>query len=152
MRPLVYLAGPITGLTYDEATDWRNLVTEQFGIVGIKAISPLRRKDYLAGVGKIASGDEYRHLSALSTTKGILTRDRFDAMRCDVLLVNLLGAIEVSKGTVMEIAYADAVRKPIVCAIEESGNVHEHAMVSEAISFRCATLEEAVHLTKAILR
>jgi hypothetical protein len=36
-----------------------------------------------------------------------MTRDRFDATRCDVLLVNLLGAERVSIGTMMEVAWAD---------------------------------------------
>jgi hypothetical protein len=79
-----------------------------------------------------------------------MTRDRFDATRCDVLLVNLLGAERVSIGTVMEIAWADLRRTPIVAVMEE-GNVHEHGMVNEAIGFRVTTLDEALNIIKSIL-
>ena len=41
----VYLAGPITGLTYDGATDWRHAVAADLNSVGIKGLSPMRGKD-----------------------------------------------------------------------------------------------------------
>ena len=63
---------------------------------------------------------------------------------------DLLGAERVSIGTVMEIAFAHAYRKPVVAAMEK-GNAHEHAMLCEAIGFRCATLEEAADVARAIL-
>lgn len=149
---LVYLAGPITGLTYDGAEDWRAFAKEDLQRVGIKALSPLRAKDYLRQVAGPLSGtgEEYAHLGVLSTPRGVMTRDRYDATRCDVLLVNLLGAERVSIGTIMEIAWADALRTPIVVAIENSGNVHEHMMVNEAIGFRVPALEQALDIVKAI--
>jgi nucleoside 2-deoxyribosyltransferase len=147
----VYLAGPISGLTFAGCTDWRRWAANELLDAGIKPLSPLRGKEYLDGIGELSpvcAG--YAHLGALSTPKGIMTRDRFDATRCDVLLVNLLGAARVSIGTVMEIAWADAKRTPIVCAIEE-GNLHHHGMLHEACGFMVPTLAEALHLTKAIL-
>jgi nucleoside 2-deoxyribosyltransferase len=146
-----YLAGPITGLDYAGATDWRDHATACLAPFGIKALSPLRSKGYLRGVESFsADGDVYRDLSVLSTNRGIMTRDRHDATRCDVLLVNLLGAERVSIGTVMEIAWADACRTPIVCAIEPKGNPHEHGMVLEAIGFRVTHLDDAINIVKAI--
>ena len=149
---LVYLAGPITGLTYDGAEDWRQFAKDILRDVGIKALSPLRAKDYLRQVGGPLSGtgEEYAHLGVLSTPRGVTTRDRYDATRCDVLLVNLLGADRVSIGTVMEIAWADAKRTPIVVAREEKGNIHEHMMINEAVGFRVTTLEQALDIVKAI--
>lgn len=152
----VYLAGPIAGLGYAGATEWREDASSALEAVGIKALSPMRAKEYLASVerdvGFSATCEEYGHLSPLSGPRGIMTRDRFDATRCDVLLVNLLGADKVSIGTVMEIAWADLRRTPIVCCIEADGsNVHEHCMVTEAIGFRCASLAEGLHVTRSIL-
>lgn len=153
--PTVYLAGPISGLNYDGATEWREGAIADLAAAGIKGLSPMRAKEYLrdqydASGGFSATCEEYGHLSCLSGPRGIMTRDRFDATRCDVILVNLLGAERVSLGTVMEVAWADLKRIPIVCVME-AGNVHEHAMLNEAIGFRCATLEEALHVIKAIL-
>ncbi len=148
---LVYLAGAITGLTFDSAEDWRAMARADLAAAGIKALSPLRGKEYLRGIPALTADCKgYGDINVMSSPRGIMTRDRYDAMRCDVLLVNLLGADRVSIGTVMEIAFADAVRTPIVMAIEPSGNPHEHAMISEAVGFRVPTLEGALHVVKAI--
>jgi hypothetical protein len=148
----VYLAGPITGLNYAGCSTWREAVAKQLKDVGIDAYSPMRAKAYLASLAVLSGhGTEYKDMGVLSTARGVMTRDRFDATRCGVLFVNLLGATQVSTGTVMEIAWADLVRTPIVCAMEKTGNPHEHMMVNEAIGFRVDTLEEAVEITKSIL-
>ena len=147
----VYLAGPITGLNYAGATEWRESVAEQLAACGIKSFSPLRAKQYLSALPSISGhGQEYAHMGIMSQARSVMTRDRFDATRCDVLFVNLLGAKAVSIGTVMEIAWADLCRTPIVCAMEDD-NPHVHMMILEAIGFRCATLDEAVHITKSVL-
>ncbi|MBH0113235.1 nucleoside 2-deoxyribosyltransferase [Novosphingobium sp. YJ-S2-02] len=155
-RYTVYLAGPISGLGYAAATDWRASAIDWLEQHGIQGLSPLRAKDYLshitADVGFSETCEDYAQLSALSTQRGVMDRDRFDATRCDVLLVNLLGATKVSVGTVMEIAWADQKRTPIIALIEaDRSNVHEHAMVNEAIGFRAPSLEEGLHLVRSIL-
>lgn len=151
MNHTVYLAGQISGLNYAGATEWRDDVIRQFEEVGVKGLSPMRCKEYLAGMVDLDKNCvEYGAINCLSSPRGIMTRDRFDCTRCDVLLVNLLGADRVSIGTVMEIAWADLSRIPIVCVMEP-GNVHEHAMVGEALGYRVHTLQEAVDIVKAIL-
>lgn len=152
MRPTVYLAGPITGLNFDGATEWREQVANALAVHGIKAFSPMRAKEYLAALPALSGhGKEYAHLGVLSQARSVMTRDRFDATRCDVLFVNLLGITQPSIGTCMEIAWADLSRIPIVCAMETSGNPMEHMMINEAIGFRVSTLAEAVYVTKAVL-
>lgn len=149
--PTVYLAGPISGLGYIGATDWRFHAIDALAEVGIKGLSPMRAKEYLAGETDLDKNCvEYGAINVLSSPRGIMARDRFDATRCDVLLVNLAGAAKPSLGTVMEIAWADLKRTPIV-AVMEPGNVHEHAMISQAIDYRVDTLEEALAIVKAIL-
>lgn len=149
-RFTVYLAGPISGLTYDGAEDWRAFAKAELKKFDIHGLSPLRAKDYLRGIAALSADCAgYGDLNCMSSPRGIITRDRFDATRCDTILVNLLGAGRVSIGTMMEIAWADLARIPIVVAMEK-GNVHEHAMVTEAIGFRVPTLEEAIHVVQAI--
>jgi nucleoside 2-deoxyribosyltransferase len=75
----------------------------------------------------------------MSMPKGLTIRDRWDAMRCDVLLVNLLGATKVSIGTVLEIGWANAMDIPIVVR-DGAGNIHEHAMLNQITGFRVSTL------------
>lgn len=147
----VYLAGPITGLTFDGAADWRLKATDALAGFGIKGFSPLRAKDYLRSVGELTALCEgYGDLNCLSAPRGIMTRDRYDATHCNALLVNFLGATRVSIGTAMEIAWADLARIPVVVAMEAKGNPHDHGMINEAIGFRVTTIDEAIDVVKAI--
>jgi len=147
MKPSVYLAGPITGLSFDNCTDWRDQVKGWLD-PDITAYSPLRAKSYLLGQTTVKdSYDEY----ILSTQRGIYTRDLYDCRNRDLLFVNFLGAKKVSIGTVMELAWATAFNKPIVLVMEKEGNVHEHSMVREACPMRVETLEEGVFVTRALL-
>ncbi|MBU4332735.1 hypothetical protein KKD19_07210 [Patescibacteria group bacterium] len=152
MKPLVYLAGPILGTSYKECTGWREGVAEQLAIAGIATASPMRGKDFLKKELKIGSKASRCFLEShpLSTRKGTVCRDRFDTSRCDVLFVNFLEAKRVSIGTVMEIAWADMLRKPIIVIMEEN-NIHRHGMLEEVTGFIVQTLGEGVELTKAIL-
>jgi nucleoside 2-deoxyribosyltransferase len=149
---MVYLAGPITGCDYEGCTDWREAVKHELSRAAIKGVSPMRGKEYLKDIGVISgTGEEYAHLGPISLPRGVMTRDRWDATRCSALLVNLLGATRVSIGTVMEIAWADLSRIPIICVMEDSGNPHEHMMVSEAIGYRVNNIPQAVHIIKAMM-
>lgn len=152
---LVYLAGPISGLNYKDCTDWRTYAVSELKKSGIVGLSPMRGKEYLEAIARdvafTSDGDKYAIQGPLSTNRGIITRDRFDAMRCDVLLVNWLGAEKVSIGTVMEVAWADARRTPVVCVMEKAGSIHHHGMILEAIGFQVDTLDQGIHIVKAIL-
>lgn len=126
-----YLAGPITGTTYEGATSWRDSAIAKLAEVGITGISPMRGKDYL--LGKTTISDAYDEF-ILSTQKAIVTRDRWDRQRADVVLVNVLGATKVSIGTMIELGWADATRRPIILIVDK-GNPHDHAMVRELVGF-----------------
>lgn len=145
----VYLAGPISGCDYNTATDWREETAIELAKYGIQGMSPMRCKSYLSDLADLGVEDVHE-MNVCSTPRGIMTRDRYDCTNCDVLLVNFLGAERVSIGTVMEIAWADLCRTPIVVAMEED-NIHKHAMVNEAIGFQTPTLAEAVEIVKGIL-
>lgn len=153
---LVYLAGPITGLSFQGCTDWREYAKKELAQAGIDGLSPMRAKDYLNREVIIqddydARVDIHPLAAVLSSSRGITTRDHWDCSRCDVILVNFLGAKAVSIGTVMEIAWGRAYNKPVVVAIEKEGNPHDHSMVRECIGFRVETLEAGLSVAKAIL-
>ena len=71
-------------------------------------------------------------------------------MRCDMVLMNLLGATKVSIGSMIELGWADAFRKPVVLVIEE-GNCHMHAIVQEIAGFIVPTLDQGIEVVKSIL-
>jgi nucleoside 2-deoxyribosyltransferase len=56
----------------------------------------------------------------------------------------------VSIGTVLEIGFAHAHRKPLVLAIE-SGNVHEHSMVMEIAGFVVNNLPDAIMVVRDLV-
>lgn len=146
-RALVYLAGPISGQSYDAATNWRADAMSMLGSVGIVGLSPLRGKEFLSNEDYIEGTYEHNHLG---TAKGITTRDRLDVRNCDVVLMNLVGAKKVSIGTMIEVGWADAFGKPIVLVME-NGNLHEHPILETITHFRTDTIHEAVGIVKAIL-
>lgn len=147
MNRKVYLAGAISGLSYADGQDWRTYATEKLAESGIDGFSPLRAKDYLAAHGLLTGSYEQ---FPLSTAAGIMTRDHYDCMTADVILMNLLNTQKVSIGTVMEAAWAFAYRKPLVM-IMEPGNLHEHPMLDQAIGFRVDNLDNGLSIVKAIL-
>ncbi len=156
----IYLAGPITGCTYDGCTSWRDQFAEHlalecqrnaethFDFSDLRCLSPMRGKDYL--LTQTSIGDSYPD-TLLSSQRAIMTRDYFDCMRADALVVNLLGADRVSIGTVMEVAWAYSKRTPVIAVMEEQGNCHEHSMLREAFGYRCTTLEQAAYLSLMLL-
>lgn len=143
----VYLAGPISGLTYDGAQEWRGYVKDRLA-PKIAAYSPLRSKQYLRTEGVLEQSYEF---NPLSSDRGIMTRDHWDCMTSDLIFCNLFGADRVSIGTVQEIAWAFAYRKPLVVVMERQGNAHDHPMVREAIGYRTDDLDEAIHVARSIL-
>lgn len=145
MRPKLYLAGPISGLEYEGATDWRESVHEALS-ESIDVLSPMRLKEHLSHEAILH--DRYENANVLSTPRGIMSRDHFDVRRADALLVNLAHSRKVSIGTVMEMAWAYDDHKPIVGMIDER---HRHAMLDQTVSFPVATLAEAIEVAKAIL-
>lgn len=142
---LVYLAGPITGYSYGEVTDWRAYVAERLDS-SIEALSPMRHKEYLLHETSIE--DTYESL--MSTQKAITVRDKFDTKRADVVVANLLGATRVSIGTMIEFGWANGDDIPIV-TIMDSNNLHDHAMVREISGWVVDSLDEAIRVVNTIL-
>ena len=147
-RPLVYLAGPIKGLTYDGATTWRDDAVAFLKRHDIDGLSPMRGKDFLRG--ETFDGRSYSH--PLASPRGIFTRDRYDVRRCDLVVMNLVEAAAVSIGTMFEAAWSVAYDKPLVVVLEADGsNCHNHPFLHEAAGFVTTSLDEALDLAVAIL-
>lgn len=117
---------------------------------GIIGFSPMRAKDYLKKVGTIQAHPDAYNDYILSSAKGIMYRDSWDCATADLILVNFMGATQISVGTVMEIAMGWAYRKPVVVAMEDD-NIHHHAMLDVAAGWICPDLDYAIEITKAIL-
>lgn len=146
---LVYLAGPITGITYGESTGWREQVKDMLD-ESILTLSPMRGKQAIKERSKNGAVAMTYEDSPLSSAKGINVRDYNDCTRADAIFVNFLGATKVSIGTVMEIAWARAFNIPVVCVMEKD-NIHQHAMLNYACGFIVDNLDEGVAILEALL-
>ena len=169
----VYLAGPITGLTYGNARHgWR----KEFALMlpsHIIPLSPMRGKDALMGVEKMVGDPDMYPSNALCAPPGIIARDRNDVRNCDVVVACFLGAMDhPSLGTAVEFGWADAYRKPLVMVVEDDPNlptvdkdgisslvvnhgkernIHLHAFLTEIAGYRTNNLEEAAQIVKCLL-
>lgn len=155
MQPSVYLAGPISGLSYGGCTNWRDHATKVLARRNIRGWSPMRAKDALKELATISGhGNEYAHMGPFATARGVMTRDYFDCTRTDVCIVNFCEAQTISIGTVMEIAWCYQARTPVILACPKGTTqhaLHDHMMVNEAIGFHVETLDEALNVAIAIL-
>jgi nucleoside 2-deoxyribosyltransferase len=144
---LCYLAGPMSGLTYEEAMTWRIYTIEK--LKPIIGLSPVRDCEQFKNTTftQIVAPE---HMDSLHTPRGIMIRDRNDVYRADVVFINFLNAKKVSIGTVMEVAWANRLHKPIVCAIEDN-NPHNHDLILQAIDYRVDSVDEGIRVIKSIL-
>jgi nucleoside 2-deoxyribosyltransferase len=138
----VYLAGPVAGCSYAEATDWRRDVADVLEDVGYTVLSPMRGKDFLKGCPALSPLCEPDFL--LSSPHAVVARDANDVARCDVMLVNLLGAESVSIGSMMEMAWAWWLRKYIIVVMGPE-NPHQHGFVRQCASLVVESMADAYH-------
>jgi nucleoside 2-deoxyribosyltransferase len=154
----IYLAGPITGLSYETARlGWRKDFASMMPPY-IHAMSPMRGKDYLMDEDVLAGDPDMYPEHLMSTPSGIVCRDRNDVKNCDVMVANFLEADVASIGTSIEFGWADAFVKPIVMVVEPDGiiqekfgghivrNPHFHAMMTEMAGYVTNTVEEAANV------
>lgn len=146
----VYLAGPISGLSYDEARNgWR----ERFAHMlppHITPCSPMRGKDFLSDQ-RILSGEPDVYDNVMARSSGIVARDRHDVRTCDAMVACFLGAKDVSIGTCIEFGWADSFHKPIIMVCEKRGNPHIHTMLCHMAAYCVDSLDHAAYLTVKLL-
>ncbi|KKN67760.1 hypothetical protein LCGC14_0457930 [marine sediment metagenome] len=166
-RPKVYLAGPIKGLNYAEATDWRVEARRLLAQQGLDGFSPMRAKHFLKGSLSISTDEFYDNV--IATPQAIVTRDRYDIRTCDMMLINVQGATTASLGTAIEIGWADSWRKPIVIVgidtplpcfdCERVGcgyyspnpSPFKHEFIEALVGYKVETVEQAVQVCRNVL-
>ena len=143
MSKTAYLAGPMAGLGYASAATWREKVTEGLQDV-CECLSPLRGEMLSNGVYSATATDS----SAFNTQNAIIGRDRFDCCNSDLIFMNLLGAKKVSIGTTVELALADASRKPVIVCMEASGNPHDSIHVRGLATYLVEDLDSGIAVAR----
>lgn len=147
----IYLSGPISGLHYDEAArGWRQEAGRIFREAGAVVLDPTALEtEHGEGVPIDPLG---KTDSVMLNWKSITTKDRFYIQQSDLVLLNLLGSSRVSIGSMIELGWADLLRKPVILIMEPENNLHDHAMVREMIGFHAHTLNQGIVLTLTLLQ
>lgn len=148
---MIYLAGPITGLTHDEArhgwrTDFASLMPEH-----IFCNSPMRGKEMLKDWGVLTSGAGYPD-NAMTSPEGITSRDFNDVKTCDAMIACFLeSGGRLSGGTFMEFGFAHALQKPMIGIGPADDPNLQHLMAQRVLGWRVDTLEEAANIVSLLL-
>ncbi len=141
----VYLAGKISGISNEDAVDWREYAKRFLNHAGIDVRSPMRGKEFLKGI--TFTHDMY-HIHPIASTSGVLARDRYDVEHCDIALFNFAVYPTIGRQTIIEIGWADMLRKPIIF-IDPIGLAPP--LFQEMAGFQVDNLDQGLDICKAIL-
>lgn len=134
INKIVYLAGAIAGLHYNDATNWRKELTTKLELAGHTVLDPMRDKEHLANtiVG-------FTHNSDNCTANAIFTRDVSDIDKADIIFCYLT---KHSIGTCWELGYAYANNKYII--VVTTDEFIEHPFLSESANYITTNYEDGV--------
>lgn len=140
----VYLAGPMTGLSHEEADGWRS-DPSLLGALEKHGWKPLSPTD---AVAKPWLKEKYAENVMPSrvhhaTEQQEIALDLWQIHCASAVLANLGEAETVSIGTVCEIAYAFAWDRPVI-VIDEDGSLHDHMFIRQFAAVTVPTLLEGV--------
>lgn len=146
-RRRIYLAGPISGLTYAESElGWRQKIRPL--LPEFDLFSPMRGKSFLANAGPLQGA----YAQPMASGPGILGRDRNDVKNCDLMIACFLEDDgNISLGTAMEFGWADAWRKPVIMVAQPDNFHRRHPMLATSSVYIVEGLEEAAGLAKVLL-
>ena len=114
MRPLVYLSGPIEGMTFGDATGWREAAKARLALHGIEVLDPMRG---------VSTPDDDEHVERWfvdpAKRDGVseTARCRHDVLQCADAMIANFSPGEPGRpfvGSLIEIGWADTVKVPIV--------------------------------------
>ena len=144
LKPL-YLAGPISGLTYEQATIDRSTdaAINEFKLAGYTPLNPLDGYESLAGKGKLPV--EFEELIDGSAEEAVFA----DLHMIDIsaaVFANYSQEAGPSLGTAAEIGYAYAKNKPIVTLLPYSAGygANTHPFITNLSTVVTATWNEAM--------
>jgi len=140
MNKTIYLAGPVGGLTEEEAKGWRKQFADDLKFYAeVKGISPLRAEPPTDGSYDIQnsanSGDE-----CWGSPRAVASKNYFDVTHCDIVVAYLPSK---SLGTVVEMAWAFEMGKSVIL-VSDVPDIADHPLLMRCASWIVPTLEDAM--------
>ena len=127
-KPIVYLCGPIDGLTYRAAAQWRHYVEYTLDR-SCEILSPLRGKE-VEDENHIMQGSSGRHV--LESAAAITLRDLSDVRRADVILV-YLEEDSPGFGTGVELGIALERHTPVILVVPPTHPLRSHPFLQASV-------------------
>ena len=145
-RGTVYLVGPIRGLSYEEATGWRNQAKKELEDCGFTVLNPMSGKENLKGTEDIGvnlkTGDEAKN-------QYIYFSDIHRVNESNIILANMLPkSYRPPIGSMFEIGYAVAKDKTVILVTDDL-YLQKHPFI-EYTCIVVPTLEDAYTLINKI--
>ena len=147
--PHVYLAGPIAGCLEGEAKDWRFYADSLLSPYHVRGISPLRCEPAVDGKYDDAESGQFED-KMFGSHDAIVAKNWYDLNQCDATLAYLPPDYNLSIGTISEIAWAFAVRKPLVIVATDP-KILNHPMTQVQAGWLLDNLEDACEVLGQIL-
>lgn len=148
MKRFVYLAGPVLGMTEDQANDWRKLADNDLADFGIVGISPLRCEPIHGETYEAGYPDE-----RFGTARAIMSKNMFDVKQCDMVLA-YIPKPEPGKhhswGTMQELAWGRAFDKPVIL-VSDDPEIRNHPVINASCGWVLDNLEDAIAVAVGIL-
>lgn len=146
MRPTVYLAGPIEGLTENQAKNWRDDTIVSLDQHNIQGISPLRCEPAINGRYDVPdNGQELDR--RFGTPQAIFAKNRHDTTNCDMMLAYMP---KKSVGTLIEMGWAFEAGKQIILCTRDDDMIN-HPVVMGCAGWHVLWLSDAVDIIIGML-
>ena len=140
----VYLAGPVSGLSYKEATEWRKTWSEELEPIGINCLDPM------AGISeedfKAYEDDCYR--GGLLSEEAVTARDYLYLSRSRLIVMNTLQTPTISVGCAIETGWARALDIPMLWLERDPW---DHAMLNVQKDFIATSHDYGINMVIDIL-
>ena len=137
----IYLAGPISGLTKEEAFGWRDCLKNKLEYLpNVRVFAP-EQVDFLEGHGDGSAS----YLQEVDRQRGEEAAQKdFNAICCsNIVLFNLLYTRKVSVGTLIEMGWAFTLGKYVLVVLQP-GTVYDHSFVHWCANRIVETVDEAI--------
>jgi len=143
----IYLAHPISGLSYDEIVAYYVKMRERLSPEW-EIMNPMTAKEELRNETKLRA---YDYDNPVATNKAIVHRDFWMVSRSDVLYANLLGVTWPSIGCIIELSWAWARQIHTVVAMDFMGP-NWHAFVIEMANIIFSGENDAINYLNRLVK
>lgn len=149
----IYLAGPITGCTENEAKDWRQMAKDTLTHISpnLIGVSPLRCEPCI-GETYSSSYEDPR----FGTEKAISAKNWFDTKMADMVLaylprVKFEEGMRESMGTILEIGWASGKDIPVITVTDEPHYIENVVLNGQCSKWVFQSFEPAFDVIEGIL-